>query len=126
MARKKASKSSKRSSPAAAKPAMTKSDFIRAHPSKSAAEVVVEATKSGLHITPAMVYTIRGRPIPTRGRGRPRKNPGAAPVKSSSARTAPASTARTAPAKERLALLALEVGLDRAEQVLAQLRRALG
>ena len=52
----------------------TKSDLIRSLPKLSAKEVVEYARRGGVNISQAMVYTVRGRPIPTRGRGRPRKH----------------------------------------------------
>jgi len=120
---------------------MTKSDFIRSRPTLSAAEIVVDAAKHGHNISQAMVYTVRGRAIPTRGRGRPRKHPlpVAATGTTSAVAAAPAAAKRPAVASKpaarasgnlsatemEMARLLLEIGLDRSEQLLAQLRRAL-
>jgi hypothetical protein len=125
----------------------SKSDFIRSLPrSVTAGEVVAQAKKLGLTITTAMVYSVRARPIPTRGRGRPRKSESqATPAQSSNGAarasakpqkaSAPAVTRRVAPSvasvsslssdDREMARLILSVGLDRAEQLLGQLRRAL-
>lgn len=51
---------------------ITKSDYIRQHAELSAKQIVDQAKADGLSIAQAMVYTVRGRAIPTRGRGRPR------------------------------------------------------
>jgi len=119
---------------------MTKSDFIRSRPTLSAAEIVVDAAKHGHTISQAMVYTVRGRAIPTRGRGRPRKHPLPVPAAAGASgvtAVAPAAPKRVTAAKPiarsgnlsttemEMARLLLEIGLDRSEQLLAQLRRAL-
>jgi len=104
----------------------SKSDIIRANPDVSAAEVVTKAKALGVSLTPAHVYAVRSRDAKmgrsrASGRAAPKKAAPAAPKKQQ-----PTSATSTLSADDMdMARLLLEVGLDRSEQLLAQLRRAL-
>src|SRR5689334_16714780 len=45
----------------------SKSDFIRQHPNLSAAAIIAKAKERGISMSPALVYSVRGRATPKRG-----------------------------------------------------------
>lgn len=45
-----------------------KSDFVRQYPDLSAQEVVLKGKENGITISPVLVYKVRGRPTPKRGK----------------------------------------------------------
>lgn len=116
----------------------SKSTFIRSLPAHlSAEQVMAEGKRQGLSLSRSLVYVVRGRPAPTRGPGRPRGSKNQAPITKSVARSKPArSEGITSPAvsgvtplvhsrEAQLAELVLDLGLDRVEGLLRQLRAAL-
>jgi hypothetical protein len=100
---------------------VNKSAFVRQQPAgMSAREVVARGAAQGITLSDKYVYNIRAKAKATgrvgAGPGRPGRKPG---------RPAGVRNAASGSAEERMAELALEIGLTKAEALLGRLRMAI-
>ena len=106
----------KKTAPTTTKKHTTKAAFVRSLPATmSAAEVVAEAHKAGIKISPAHVYVIRSNANKSikRENGRSRRTSGR-----------PTAAAPRAGLEQQLEALIMDLGFARAEQLLGSIRKA--
>src|SRR5215831_2317870 len=102
------------------KKTMTKAAFVRSLPATmSAAQVVAEAQKAGIRISPAHVYVIRSNANKSakKPNGRTKRKSGRVPV-------GPTASRSDAGLEQQLEALIMDLGFARAEQLLDSIRRA--
>lgn len=97
----------------------SKSAFVREHANVGAQDLVKLARKQGMTLTAGHVYNIRAM---DKRRGEKVQSPGARAVPR---RTKGATANGTMSADEQLRSLLIRVGLDRAEQILAELKTSV-
>lgn len=109
----------------------SKSTFIRQYPDLSVEEVVAKAKEEGLSILPNLVYKVRGRAkarafasAPIAKRGRPPRIPEARDASSGPVSREPASP-RSGDIETAFRKLVLELGLQRAKALLAEVEDKL-
>ena len=110
----------KKTAPTSTKKPMTKAAFVRSLPATmSAADVVAEAQRAGIKISPAHVYVIRSNANKSgkKPNGRTRRTSGRVPVASGTKRS-------EAGLEQQLEALIMDLGFARAEQLLGSIRRA--
>jgi len=107
----------KKTAPTSTKKHTTKAAFVRSLPATmSAAEVVSEAHKAGIKISPAHVYVIRSNANKSikKENGRSRRSAGRPNL----------TTAPRAGLEQQLEALIMDLGFARAEQLLGSIRKA--
>lgn len=110
----------KKTAPTTTKKPTTKAAFVRSLPATmSAADVVAEAQRAGIKISPAHVYVIRSNA------NKSAKKPNGKPARRTSGRVPVAKSAReNAGLEQQLETLIMDLGFARAEQLLGSIRRA--
>ena len=112
----------------------SKTDYVLAHPKLSASEIVALAKTEGIKLSGQLVYVVRGRAkkrgnAPRRDRGRPKKS---APVvqlpkrRGRPPKAHPGHLSRFSALELQLAEVVVQLGLPRVDELLKQLRNALG
>lgn len=92
----------------------TKSAFVRANPNVAAQDLLTMAEKQGIPLTVGYIYNIRASEKAKGAEGK------------TSARSAPAPASNgSSNLDAQLRTLIIRIGLDRAEQVFAQLKKSL-
>jgi hypothetical protein len=94
-------------------PNWSKSDYIRAHESIPAVDLVAQAKREGIKLSPAFIHTVRSA-----ARRKARTRASAGPM--------PANPVRVEDKLANLRRLVLEVGYDAASEVLDRVRAELG
>ena len=92
----------------------SKAAFVRANPTVPARELVELGEKQGISLTVGHVYNIRAEDKKKRGQGAPDEASGSAPAPKPSSQL-----------DAQLRTLVIRIGLDRAEQVFAELKSTL-
>jgi hypothetical protein len=126
----KAKKSAKRVSPAkkaASKRPLSKADFVRQHASLSPKEIVAKAKAGGIELDVGYVYNVRsiGKAAgPSKATAKKASAPRSAPLPKSANARRPSSVA-SSNEEELLKIVAAEIGLGRALEILAGERARL-
>jgi len=112
----------------------SKTDYVLAHPTLSASEIVTKAKSEGIRLSGQLVYVVRGRQkkkgdAPRRGPGRPKKSASVVQLPMRRGRPPkahPGHLSRFSALELQLAEVVVQLGLPRVEALLGQLKKALG